>query len=453
MKASAPHRVFYGWVIVLVSFLTLLLVMGTRFSFGVFYTSMLEEMGWSRAATAGIFSVSMLVYAVVALGVGAAFDWLGPRRMFPLAALLLGAGFFLCSRMTTLWEFYLYYGVIVGTGFTALGFIPHVSLTARWFVRRRGLATSLALAGTGVGSLLFAPCSEYLIVRYGWQHSYLIYAVLIPGVAIPLILIFHRNSPEDMGLQPDGIPRLPTAEAPVGRLADATGATPYMAALKTRAFWVLSGIIFTVAFNHMMLIVHQNQYLVDSGFSQAFAAWMLGLSGILRSGGSIIWGYLSDRTTRETSFTISTLFGVVALACLLSVQASPAAWRVVLFVLLMGLGYGGTSIIYATSAADIFQGRHFGKILGVMEIGFGLGASLGSYTAGFIFDHFQTYRPSFYMVMGLMLASIAGIWIAAPRTAGIGTCQQGRVIPDSGVVDPISRATYHQRNCSPGRPD
>jgi MFS family permease len=157
VKASAPHRVFYGWVIVLVSFLTLVLVMGTRFSFGVFYTSILEEMGWSRAATAGIFSVSMLVYAVVAIGVGAAFDGLGPRRMFPLAALLLGAGFFLCSRMTTLWQFYLYYGVIVGTGFTALGFIPHVSLTARWFARRRGLATSLVLAGTGVGLSALCP--------------------------------------------------------------------------------------------------------------------------------------------------------------------------------------------------------------------------------------------------------------------------------------------------------
>ena len=92
MKTSAQPRIFYGWVIVLVSFLTMLLVMGTRFSFGVFYSSMLAEMGWSRAATAGIFSVSMLVYAAVASGVGAAFDWWGPRRVFPVAAVLLGVG-------------------------------------------------------------------------------------------------------------------------------------------------------------------------------------------------------------------------------------------------------------------------------------------------------------------------------------------------------------------------
>ncbi len=189
VQAPVQRGIFYGWVIVLVSFLTMLLVMGTRFSFGVFYSSMLAEMGWSRAATAGIFSVSMLVYAAVALGVGAAFDWWGPRRMFPVAAVLLGVSFFLCSRMTTLWQFYLYYGIIGGTGFTALGFIPHVALVARWFDRRRGLATSLALAGTGVGAFLLAPWSASLIAHYGWRQSYLIYAVIIPGVLIPLILL------------------------------------------------------------------------------------------------------------------------------------------------------------------------------------------------------------------------------------------------------------------------
>lgn len=418
MKAPIQHRLFYGWVIVVVSFLTLLLVMGTRFSFGVFYSSMLAEMGWGRAATAGIFSVSMLVYAVVALGVGAAFDWLGPRRMFPWAAGLLALGFCLCSRMTALWQFYLYYGVIVGVGFTALGFIPHVSLAARWFERQRGLATSLVLAGTGVGSFLFAPWSAALIAQYGWRTSYLWFAVLIAGIVIPLTLIFQRSRPADLGLHPDGVPRDQSVGAQASSSCSTAAELPYTAALTTRPFWALFGIIFTIACNLMLLTVHQNQYLVDSGFSPAFAAWMLGFNGLFRSVGTVLWGYISDRTTREASFTISTLFGVAALLLLLSVQTSPQAWRVVLSVALMGVGYGGTSVIYGTAAADLFQGRHFGKILGLMEIGFGLGASFGSYLAGFVFDHWQTYRPSFYLTMGLMLVSIGGIWIAAPRQAG-----------------------------------
>jgi MFS family permease len=153
---------------------------------------------------------------------------------------------------------------------------------------------------------------------------------------------------------------------------------------------------------------------VDRGFHPEFAAWMLGLSGILRSGGSIVWGAASDRSRRETSFTLSTLLGVMALPCLLLAQAATGTWTVVLFVLLMGLGYGGVSVVYAASAADLFQGPHFGKILGLLDIGFGLGASMGSYLAGFLFDRFHAYDLTFYVVMGLMVVSIGCMWTAAP---------------------------------------
>lgn len=395
----------------------MILVMGIRFSFGIFYSSMLVDMGWSRAATAGIFSVSMLVYAVVALGVGAVFDWLGPRRMFPWAAVLLAVGFCLCSRITTLWQFYLYYGGIVGIGFTALGFIPHVSLAARWFERQRGLATSIVLAGTGVGSFLFAPWSAALIARYGWRTSYLWFAALIVGIVIPLTLIFQRSRPADLGLAPDGLqPAQPGGAQPAAR--SSTLARPsYTAttAVFTRPFWALFGIVFTIACNLMLFAVHQNQYLIDSGFTPAFAAWMLGLSGLFRSAGTVLWGYIADRTVRETSFTISTLIGVVALWFFLSVYTSPEPWRAALAVGLMGVGYGGVSVAYSTAAADLFQGPHFGKILGLLEIGFGLGASFGAYIAGFTFDRWQTYHPSLYLTMALMLSSIGGIWLAAPR--------------------------------------
>lgn len=442
MKALTARGLFYGWVIVVVSFLTLVLVMGTRFSFGVFYTGMLGEMGWSRAATAGIFSLSMLVYAVVASGVGAAFDRWGPRGLFPGAALLLGVGFFLCSQITALWQFYVFYGVLVGIGFTAIGFIPHVALMARWFARRRGLATSLALAGTGVGSFLLAPLSEALIARYGWRSSYLIYAVITPGLLIPMILWLHRNHPEDMGLQPDGMAPVAHATPQATQVADVLGDTPYRSALRHRSFWALGVVIVAIGCNTMLLTVHQNQYLIDLGFDPVFAAWMLGLNGLLRSGGSVLWGALSDRMTREMSFTGATGLGILALLLLLSAQAAPQTWRVVLAVLCMGLGYGGTSVIYSTAAADVFQGRHFGKILGLMEIGFGLGGSLGSAMGGVVYDHFGTYHPAFYLTMGLMLASIAAIWVAAPRAARR---------PVAPVVPPVTPRPGHEGHSLTGR--
>jgi MFS family permease len=419
VTTSAKSRIFYGWVIVLVSFLTLVLVMGVRFTFGVFYISILAETGWSRAATAGIFSVSMIVYAIASLGVGAAFDRLGPRRMFPFAALLLGGGLVLCSTITSLWQFYLYYGVVVGIGFTALGFVPHVSLISRWFVRQRGLANSLALSGQGVGAILLAPLSEYLIASYGWRSSYMFYGLLIPIFLIPLIVVWHRDSPQSLGLRPDG----DNAPERIGKAAcmpdSGEVGSNYLAVIKTGTFWALFFIVFSLAFNHMTLVVHQNQYLVDSGFKPEFAAWMLGLSGILRSGGAIIWGSVSDRARRETSFSICSFLGFMALPCLILAQVSGASWQVVVFVILMGLGYGGVSVVYAASAADLFHGPDFGKILGLLDIGFGLGAAIGSYLAGWLFDRFQSYHLTFYVVMGLMLISITCIWTAAPRRARI----------------------------------
>ncbi len=418
MRANAQTKsgMFYGWVIVLVSFISLVLVMGTRFTFGVFYISILQDTGWARAATAGIFSVAMLAYAVVSLGVGAAFDRLGPRRMFPLAALLLSVGFVLCSQITTLWQFYLYYGVVVGAGFAALGFVPHVSLISRWFVRKRGLANSLALSGQGVGTLALAPICAYLIAQFGWRQSFLIYALLI-SVLIPMTLIWHRNSPADLGLQPDGdaAPEVGVKLGPMSGTHAIAPAASYLSLMKTKAFWALFFIVFSLAFNAMTLIVHQNQYLVDIGFRPEFAAWMLGFSGILRSGGTIIWGSISDRTTRETSYTLSAFLGVLALPCLLWVQSDSDTWLVLSFILLMGLGYGGVSVVYAASAADLYQGPNFGKILGLLDIGFGLGAALGTYMAGLLFDWLQSYNLMFYLLMASIVVSIGCIWIAAPR--------------------------------------
>jgi MFS family permease len=232
---------------------------------------------------------------------------------------------------------------------------------------------------------------------------------------IPLILIWHRHSPASLGLQPDGDSASADEKRAIRQTAPVMARAGYTWILKTRAFWALFFIVFSLAFNHMTLLVHQNQYLVDAGFNPAFAAWMLGLSGILRSVGSIVWGGISDRATREMSLTLSALLGVLALPCLLWGQGSPSSWQVVLFVLLMGLGYGGVSVVYAASAADLYQGPHFGKILGLLDIGFGLGAALGSYLAGFLFDRFRSYELTFYLVMVLILASIACIWMAAPR--------------------------------------
>jgi MFS family permease len=255
--------------------------------------------------------------------------------------------------------------------------------------------------------------------------------------------VWHRDSPASLGLQPDG-DRAPEPASHVTNHSTPDGADAhYSRVLKTPTFWALFGIVFTVAFNHMSLIVHQNQYLVDRGFQPEFAAWMLGFSGILRSGGAVVWGSISDRTWRETSLTCCALLGVLAMPCLIMAQASLGAWPVVLFVLLMGLGYGGVSAVYAASAADLFHGPHFGKILGLLDVGFGVGAALGAYLTGVLFDRLHSYHLAFYLVMGLIVVSIGCIWIAAPRRVRLeaGGMKEPQAPIHSRIANPPRRST------------
>jgi MFS family permease len=128
---------------------------------------------------------------------------------------------------------------------------------------------------------------------------------------------------------------------------------------------------------------------------------------------------------------------------LIMAQASLGAWPVVLFVLLMGLGYGGVSAVYAASAADLFHGLHFGKILGLLDIGFGVGAALGAYLAGVLFDRLHSYHLVFYLVMGLAVVSIGCIWIAAPRRPRLeaGGGQEPQAPTHSRISNPPRRST------------
>ena len=299
--------------------------------------------------------------------------------------------------------------------FTALGFIPHVALMAGGLTAGAGLPPVSLWPVPAWGLSSSHPWSAWLIAPYGWRQSYLIYAVLILGCSYPLsswcIAAARKTSGSIQMASQASASRTPDIPSPRG-----SGRYAIYCGAHHAGFWALFGVIFAIACTVMLLTVHQNQYLVDIGFSPAFAAWMLGLSGLLRSGGSILWGALSDRMTRETSFTLSTLLGVVGLLCLLSADLARCLAR------------GGVRAAHGAGlwrfqrhlqhcGSRSLSGAAFRKILGLMEIGFGLGASLGSAIAGVVFDYFQTYRPAFYLTIGLMLASIVGIWIAAPRAA------------------------------------
>jgi MFS family permease len=385
-------------------FVTLFVSLGFRFAFGTFYSAMLDETGWLRAETAGVVSASMIVYAATATLSGYLFDRLGARVVFPLGALSMGAGLMLCSASETLAGLTLAYGLLVGFSYAALGFIPHMAIVPRWFSGRRGLASAASLAGVGLGSLAVAALSAELILRIGWRETMWWFGAVSMVVLIPLNILFHRHSAEHVGLSPDG----PSAR-PVGPLASPGAGATIGNALRTPAFWLLALAVTMTGICNMVIVVHQTRLLVDIGYSLSLASLIFGMLGVMRAVGGLFWGPLSDRIGRSTCVVIMCSMGLVGLALLWLtslVPAESAALRMALLVgylLTFGLGYTAMSPVYASAVSDKFAGRNLGTILGLLDLGFGLGSALGPWWAGWMFDRYGSYDA---VILGVALGVV-----------------------------------------------
>jgi MFS family permease len=409
--------IYYGWVIVAVMFVTLFISPGFRFAFGVYYSAILEETGWGRAETAGVVSAAMIVYACTAALAGYLFDRLGARVLFPIGALCMGAGLMLCSTSESLAGLTAAYGILLGFSYAALGFIPHMAIVPRWFDRRRGLASALSLAGVGLGSLVVATVSAELIVHIGWRETMWWFGIAAMVVLLPINLLFHRHSAESVGLVPDG----PSARAPA-RPAPAKVSASIGDAVRARHFWLLGLAVTMTGVCTMTIVVHQTRMLVDMGYGLTLASLIFGMLGVLRALGGLIWGPLSDRIGRSACVVIICAISLVGLAMLwfaTRVPAESAALRIALlsgYLLTFGLGFNGIGPVYASAVSDRFAGRNLGTILGLLDLGFGLGSAAGPWWAGWMFDRYGSYTGVIVgIALGVVLACVA-LWGATRRT-------------------------------------
>ena len=403
--------IYYGWVIVAVMFLTLFIATGFRFAFGVYYSAILDETGWGRAETAGVVSAAMIVYACTAALSGYLFDRVGARVLFPIGALCMGVGLVLCSTSQTLAGLTASYGILTGFSSAALGFIPHMAIVPRWFDRRRGLASALSLAGTGLGSLAVAALSAELIAHLGWRAALWWFGVGSMAVLIPITVVFHRHSAERVGLVRDGAPvRDAAATAP------AMQGAPVGDAVRARHFWLLALSVTMIGVCTMTIVVHQTRMLVDMGYGLTLASVIFGMLGVLRALGGLVWGTLSDRIGRGACVAVICGISIVGLAMLwLSSVVAPesAAMRIALlagYLLMFGLGFNGITPVYASAVSDRFSGRNLGTILGLLDLGFGLGSAAGPWWAGWMFDRYGSYSGVVAGVAAGMVIACLALW-------------------------------------------
>jgi MFS family permease len=388
------------WLIVALAFVVLGFTRGLHSSFGVFYVALLDTFSWSRGATAGVFSIVLTVDALLSPVVGHLLDRYGPKQIAAVGCVALALGLFLSSRIQNLWEFYFFFGLIAALGITFTGMIPHVFLVSEWFSANRASAIGIVYAGTGVGILLLAPLSEWLISNVGWERTFQFFAAAIVVFLLPVVWLFYRHGPYGARLREHKETK-----------AEANQWTAKLA-LKSLQFWLLFLARICAASGTTVIVTHQVAHVVDVGFSRLLAASVFGFAGITSSFGRVVFGYIADRLSKQAAYTLNIVMTVVGVGALMLLRDQSQAWLLYVYVLFFGIGFGSRAVIFSALTADIFSGKRFGSILGYSTVAVGVGGALGSWLGGVLHDWTGSYLISFGLSTLVLALSDVCIWLA-----------------------------------------
>jgi MFS family permease len=402
-----------------VVFVTMGVGVNARTAFSLLFPPILAEFGWDQGVTAGAFSFGFLVSAALSPVLGRLMDRHGPCLVIEAGVVMMAAGLLLATLIHQPWQLYATLGILVGGGSICLGYSGQSLFLPNWFVRRRGLAMSVAFSGVGVGSIVLLPWMQGLIERAGWRAACLAMGILVLALLVPLNLLL-RQRPEDIGLAPDGDPasRAVAPGVPAANVVDAAWAAidwTLPRAVRTGRFWWLALGYFCALYAWYAVQVHQTKYLVEIGFSPTLAAWALGIVSLAGIPGQIMLGHLSDRIGREWVWTAGSCGFAVCYVALLAMDQVPGVALLYLMVIAQGmLGYGITSV-FGAIPAEIFQGRHYGSVFGTLMLSAIAGGAAGPFVTGVLHDGTGNYRAAFGIGVGVSLLSALAIWLAAPR--------------------------------------
>lgn len=408
---------YYGWIIVTVALISMAFWMGIRTGFSVFYVALLEEFSWNRADSAGVQSMALMTYTILAPLTGGLIDRIGPRRVVVPGILILTIGLALCSTIDRLSQFYIYYGVVMGAGITSIGIVSYSAVLAHWFEKRRGFASGIAVSGMGLGTFLLVPISQNYISMWGWRTTFVITAGLVLITLLPINALLLKHKPQEVDQFPDGIqPSAQPVETSVKRESEAPKTDwTLKRAVGSGRFWALILFPFFGIIGIYVILVHNVKFLVDQGIDKMTAAFIFGMVGVISSIFRIFWGWLSDRIGRELTYTLGITCACIGVGALLLFEIYKTGLFAVGYFIFFGMGWGVTAPMFMSASADLFKGRIFGLIYGFVEAGIGIAGAIGAWGAGFIFDQTQSYRLAFILVIVAFILSCFFIWLAAPR--------------------------------------
>lgn len=414
---------YYGWIVVVVSFTTVSLVSPVGTTFQLFYQAFKQQFQWSHAGISGVFGLHQFLNGAISPAVGWLLDRFGTRRVMPAGALILGSGLILTSQVERLWQLYITFGIVAAVGMAMIQSVPNTVVVANWFLKHRGTATGIVLAGTGLGQLWLTPVTQWLILTIGWRATYLVLAPVIALIPALLIMLFQYHRPSDIGLLPYG--QESSQQQSVGRQVIVVdrewAATEWTLrhAARTFRFWALA--LTTFAFALGFFLVSPQLFVLTQERPEfqrrsLLIALVLGTSGLHKGWSKFVGGMVSDYLGRERTMAMSVGLILVGLYTLSMSQADPSAWLFFVAVFLFSTGYGLSMPVMIAAYGDIFHGPRFGSIVGCLTFVGLVGAAIGSSVGGLLRDLTESYQVSFIMSAVAFAVAAWMMWQARPSS-------------------------------------
>jgi len=394
----------YKYIIVAACFGIKATGVGLFVTYGVFINPLIEEFGWTRAAISGASSLGFFIMGLLGIIVGRLNDKIGPRKVMLFTSCFIGLGFFLTAKTQSIWQLYLFYGVLFGIGMSSIDVIA-LSTTARWFIKRRGIVTGLVKVGTGAGQLIVPLTASLLITGFGWRTSFII--IGISGMILLLLISrLLRRDPEEMGLN---------SQEQTGSKIDVEGLKDidlsFGQAIRAHQFWLIFIVNFASVYCLLIIMVHIVPFARDLGVSATKAAGVLSTIGGVSMLGRFTTGFFIDRFNSRLAMIFCF---VLLISMLLWLQIADELWMIYLFAACYGIAHGGLFTAISPIVAEYFGIGSHGLLFGAIVFSGCFGGSVGPVLAGHIFDVTGSYRPAFWLSTFIALLGLGFILLLKP---------------------------------------
>jgi len=406
-------HVHYAWIVVALTFVTLLVAQAIRSTPGLLALPLESEFGWDRASVSLGVAISLVAFGLGGPLGGATIDRFGPRRVLIAGCALIASGIWALTQVRELWQFYVVWGIVIGLGTGAAGNVVSGVIAHRWFRSHQGLVIGALGAAVSAGQLIFIPTIASVMVTSGWRPAISILAVALVVVLVPLVFLM-RDRPEDMGLRPFG----EGAKSAANERALDTRGTPLREALRTRDFWLLASSFFVCGYTSNGLIgTHLVPHAVEHGFTEVTAAGAIALLGSLNIVGTLASGWLTDRYDPRKLLAFYYAFRATSLFALPFIYE--LQW-LVLFAIVYGLDWVATVPPTVNLTAARFGRASLGTLYGWIWFSHMMGAALAAYAGGFFRVLLGDYHLIFISagVMGFIAVNLA-LRISAPTARSI----------------------------------